>query len=80
MVVAVLGLSPVAFEIAAPDDVGIFPVSSIFFILDFKSSNSSHSVVGAVVDNVDSVPSAPDIGGDDSSWIPAYERSFVWGT
>lgn len=58
VVVAVGGLSPVAWETAAPDVAGSFPVSSSFRILDFKSSNSSHTVEGAVVDVVDSVPSA----------------------
>ena len=40
---------------AAADEEGILPVSSNFFILDFKSSSSSHTVDGAVVEIVDSV-------------------------
>jgi hypothetical protein len=52
-VVAVFGLSEVV--IAAADDGGSLPVNSSFLILDFKSSNSSHTVEGAVVEMVDSV-------------------------
>lgn len=43
---------------AAPDVGGSFPVNSNLWIRDFKSSNSSHTVDGAVVETVDSVPSA----------------------
>lgn len=57
VVVAVRGLSPETLDIAAADEGGNFPVSSNFRILDFKSSNSSQTVDGAVVDKVDSVPS-----------------------
>lgn len=57
VVVAVRGLSPDIVDIAAADEAGNFPVNSNFQILDFRSSNSSHTVDGAVVDNVDSVPS-----------------------
>lgn len=58
VVVAVGGLSPDACDTAAPDVAGSFPVSSSFRIRDFRSSNSSQTVDGAVVDVVDSVPSA----------------------
>ncbi len=58
VVVAVRGLSPKTPAIAAPEDWGILPVSSSLRILDFMSSSSSHTVEGAVVDTVDSVPSA----------------------
>ncbi len=58
VVVAVRGRSPKTLAIAAPEDGGIFPVSSSLRILDFMSSSSSHTVEGAVVDTVDSVPSA----------------------
>ena len=61
VVVAVRGLSPDACcDIAAADDVGNFPVSSNLRILDFRSSSSSQTVEGAVVDKVDSVPSNRD--------------------
>ena len=53
-VVAVLGRSWELF-IAAADEDGILPVSSSFLILDFRSSSSSHTVDGAVVEMVDSV-------------------------
>ena len=52
-VVAVRGLS--AELIAAADDEGSLPVSSSLRILDFRSSNSSQTVEGAVVEIVDSV-------------------------
>lgn len=58
VVAAVRGLSCAAPDIAAWDDGGNFPVSSSLRILDFKSSSSSQTVEGAVVDGVDSVPSA----------------------
>lgn len=58
VVVAVGGLSLNAPTIAAPDVEGSFPVSSSLRNLDFKSSSSSHTVEGALVDTVDSVPSA----------------------
>jgi hypothetical protein len=58
VVVAVGGRSFEAREIAAPDVAGSFPVNSSLCILDLRSSNSSQTVDGAVVDTVDSVPSA----------------------
>jgi hypothetical protein len=58
VVVAVGGLSADALDIAAPDVGGSFPVNSSLCILDFNSSSSSQTVEGAVVDTVDSVPSA----------------------
>src|SRR5271163_3498385 len=56
-VVAVRGLSPVAEDIAAADEEGNFPVNSSFLMRDFRSSSSSQTVDGAVVDMVDSVVS-----------------------
>src|SRR2546430_6827440 len=56
-VVAVRGLSPVAEDIAAADEDGNFRVSSSFLNRDFKSSSSSHTVDGAVVEMVESVAS-----------------------
>jgi hypothetical protein len=58
VVVAVGGLSFEARDIAAPDVAGSFPVNSSLCIRDLRSSNSSQTVDGAVVDTVDSVPSA----------------------
>lgn len=58
VVVAVGGRSFEARDIAAPEVAGSFPVSSSLCIRDFRSSNSSQTVDGAVVDTVDSVPSA----------------------
>src|ERR1700712_1686719 len=52
-VVAVFGLSEVV--IAAAEDGGNLPVNSSFLILDLRSSSSSHTVDGAVVEMVDSV-------------------------
>jgi hypothetical protein len=64
VVVAVGGLSPVARETAAPDVAGGLPVNSSFRILDLRSSNSSQTVDGAVVDVVpSSVLSAAAMGG-----------------
>lgn len=57
VVVAVRGRSFDAREIAAPEVAGSFPVSSSRCIRDLRSSNSSQTVEGAVVDTVDSVPS-----------------------
>ena len=57
-VVAVRGLS-VAVDTAAPEEEGILPVNSSFRILDFKSSSSSQTVDGAVVETEDSVPPSP---------------------
>lgn len=57
MVAAVRGLSCAAPDMAAWDEGGNLPVSSSLRIRDFKSSNSSQTVEGAVVDSVDSVPS-----------------------
>lgn len=59
-VFAVRGLSLVGVYIAAEDDGGSFPVSSSFLIRSLRSSSSSQTVDGAVVDSVDSVPSARD--------------------
>jgi hypothetical protein len=53
-VVAVRGLS-VEPAMAAADEGGSLPVSSSFLILDLRSSSSSHTVDGAVVEMVDSV-------------------------
>jgi len=58
VVVAVLGLSPEPFEIAAPDVAGSFPVSSSFLIRDFRSSSSSQTEEGAATESTESVPSA----------------------
>jgi len=81
VVVAVRGLSAVAFDIAAAEDDGSLPVNSSFRILDFKSSSSSHTVEGAVVDIVDSVPSSlrvSPIGGDCSTnSCPDTRRLFL---
>jgi hypothetical protein len=57
-VLAVLGLSADALATAAPEVVGIFPPSSILRILDFSSSNSSHTEAAGPVESRDSVPSA----------------------
>lgn len=59
-VFAVRGLSLVGVYIAAEDDGGSFPVSSSFLIRSLRSSSSSQTVDGAVVDSVDSVPSGRD--------------------
>lgn len=58
VVVAVGGLSLDARDMAAPDVAGSFRVSSRRFMRDLRSSSSSHTVEGAVVETVDSVPSA----------------------
>jgi hypothetical protein len=76
VVVAVRGRSPDALDIAAADEEGSFPVSSNFRILDFRSSSSSHTVDGAVVDNVDSVPSSRDLS-DSSLARPAPSKLGV---
>ena len=76
VVVAVRGRSPDTLDIAAADEEGSFPVSSNFRILDFKSSSSSHTVDGAVVDNVDSVPSSRDLS-DSSLARPAPSKLAV---
>ena len=57
-VVAVAGRSPRILDIAALDVEGIFPLSSSFLILEFRSSSCSRIIDGALVDMVDSVPSA----------------------
>lgn len=57
VVVAVGGRSCEARDIAAPDVGGSLPVNSSLCILDLRSSSSSHTVDGAVVDTDDSVPS-----------------------
>ena len=71
VVVAVRGRSVVP-DAFAPKELGSFPVSSSFRILDLRSSSSSQTVDGAVVDTVDSVPSMPGSGGDD----PCSKKSF----
>jgi hypothetical protein len=58
VVVAVGGRSLEARDIAAPEVGGNLPVNSNLCILDLSSSSSSQTVEGAVVDTVDSVPSA----------------------
>ena len=58
VVVAVGGRSRTVLDIAAFDEAGNIPVISSLRILDFMSSSSSQTVEGAVVDTVDSVPSA----------------------
>lgn len=58
VVVAVGGRSLDIGETAVLDVAGSFPVNSSLCMRDFRSSNSSHTVDGAVVDTVDSVPSA----------------------
>jgi hypothetical protein len=68
VVVAVVGRSVVIPDIAAPDDAGILAVSSSFFNLDLRSSSSSKMVDGAVVETVDSVPSARGVGGESCSY------------
>lgn len=55
VVAAVRGRSPETLDMAAAEDEGNLPVNSSFLIRDLRSSNSSHTVEGAVVDNVDSV-------------------------
>lgn len=60
VVAAVRGRSPPEFDtedIAACDDGGSLPVSSSLRIRDLRSSSSSQTVDGALVDKVDSVPS-----------------------
>ena len=59
-VFAVRGLSFVGVYIAAEDDEGSLPVSSSFLMRSLRSSSSSQTVDGAVMDNVDSLPSARD--------------------
>jgi hypothetical protein len=54
-VAAVRGLSTETLDMAAADDAGNFPVNSSFLILDLRSSSSSQTVEGAVVDRLDSV-------------------------
>ena len=58
VVVAVRGRSPENDDMAAADEGGNLPVRSSVRIRDFRSSSSSQTVDGAVVDNVDSVPSS----------------------
>lgn len=57
VVVAVGGRSSESRDTAAPDVDGSFPVSSRRWIRDLRSSSSSHTVDGAVLEVVDSVPS-----------------------
>lgn len=56
VVVDVGGRSFRTFDIAALDDFGKTPVSSSLRNRDFRSSNSSQTVDGAVVETVDAVP------------------------
>jgi len=58
VVVAVGGRSFRTFHIAAFEDFGRIPVSSSLRNRDFRSSSSSQTVDGAVVETVDSVPAA----------------------
>jgi hypothetical protein len=76
-VVAVRGLS---FEpvIAAADEGGSFPVSSSFLILDFRSSNSSQTVEGAVVEIVDSVFVCSCILNRSAKWFSEPSLDRVW--
>lgn len=67
VVVAVCGRSPDPLDTASPDVVGNLPVSSSFRILDFRSSSSSQTVEGAVVEAVDSVSAARGVSGELSS-------------
>lgn len=57
VVAAVRGRSWAAPEIASCEDGGSLPVSSSLRIRDLRSSSSSQTVEGALVDRVDSVPS-----------------------
>ena len=59
-VFAVRGRSLEGLYIAAEEEGGSFPVNSSFLMRSLRSSSSSQTVDGAVVDNVDSVPSARD--------------------
>lgn len=71
VVVAVGGLSSEDLISAAAEVGGSFPVNSRRWIRDFRSSSSSQTVDGALVDVVDSVPSAklPASGSSSSSCI-----------
>ena len=69
VVVAVGGRSTATPEMAAPEEIGILAVSSSFRNLDLRSSSSSKIVDGAVVDTVDSVPSARGVGVESCSYI-----------
>lgn len=60
VVVAVRGRSADVLDMPEAFDGGNLPVSSSFRIRDLRSSSSSQTVDGAVVDNVDSVPSSRD--------------------
>lgn len=59
-VFAVRGLSLEGLYMAAEDDEGSFPINSNFLMRSLRSSSSSQTVDGAVVDAVDSVPSNRD--------------------
>ena len=63
VVVAVRGRSLDVEITAAPDDCGNFPTSSSLRNRDFMSSSSSQNVDCAVVEAVDSVPSARGVSG-----------------
>lgn len=75
VVVAVGGRSVEARDIAAPEVAGNLPVNSNLCIRDFNSSNSSHTVDGAVVETVDSVPSTPREGSGVSCIVKSVGRA-----
>lgn len=60
VVPAVLGRWPDPFVCPLPEEDGSLPVSSRLLSRDFRVSNSSQTVEGAVVETVDSVPPARD--------------------
>ena len=74
-VVAVFGRSEAV--IAAAEDGGNLPVSSSFLILDFKSSSSSHTVEGAVVEMVDSVALCSDMRGLSRKAFPSDTKRVL---
>jgi hypothetical protein len=74
-VVAVFGLSEVL--IAAAEDGGSFPVNSSFLMRDFRSSSSSHTVEGAVVEMVDSVALLSGIRGRSRKAPPSETRRLL---
>jgi hypothetical protein len=81
VVVAVGGRSADARETAAPEVGGSFPVNSSFRIRDLRSSSSSQTVDGAVVDAVDSVPSAMrGVSGESSTSTVFKTRGEEWYT
>lgn len=85
VVVAVRGRSADVLEMPEAFDGGNLPVSSSFRMRDLRSSSSSQTVDGAVVESVDSVPSSredlssaldPSRGSGDGPWrtVLAPER------